>query len=1054
MSRASLCVVSALVVISSLTAPVTAAEEKNSPSSLPVLTLRTGEHPSFDRVVFDAPKGVSHKVVQNGSAVTVEFNSAAKLSIPNKKDLPRVKGFEVVSGGDGTAPLVVRFSIDPKTSIKSFMSGSSIVMDVTGKAVPDVKTASENTPQPAKEAPKPAAPTPEQAKPAQEPPASQAKPAQLQITPTPLPPREQTKEAVPAPAAADAPIVPATRQQPAPNTFDAQLKAAPTNKPVSSIAPTPNAAPVVPIATGETSLPKEAAPFVSPTIRLDPQVVKKVRDILHEKEPLPVAVFDPRVQIGAAVFARGGAVTIIFDRKMAGNALITSPPPRLDLEPISLPNNTGFRIIVPDGVGVRATRKDTAWEIYLVPANSPPPLSTEFVSQPDFALGARLMIPTAAPPQAVYYPDPVVGDDLVVLPLRETGGFTVRRRLADFFIIPAAQGLVLKPRHEKVVARTVPDGVEITAEGGLKLSSSVDTGAALHPRERDGKAYKPLYDFEKWKGQAGETFTQVRQKLLRTVIEVKTDDKVLPRLDVARFYFAHGMGQEALSALSMIVKDLPEIESHPDFLAIRGGSRVLVSQFPEAITDLSHPSLVDQPEATLWRAAASAGMRDWVNAFDQFNSVWDLLSGYPEPFRSRFSILGIEAAVAIGRDDKISRWVLDFEKQGYNATYQPALVYLKGVTYSKAGRADMAEKMWRQVVRSPDRLYKVRSELALVDLGVATKSLTAKQAAERLEGLRFAWRGDDLELDILIRLGGFYMEAKEFRKGFEGLTQALRLFPNAPQTPMLRAELTRNFLDLFMTDKGKDLSPIDALSLFTDFKSLLPAGEEGNEARKTLAERLIDIDLLDPAAKLLKDVIKNSKDPAERVKTATRMAAVSLLDRKAEDALAYLDQSHAEASTLSDSIQAERQLLRVRALSETGKYTEALAALPQNNGKSVKLLRADIALRAKNWGDATKALLELVGPPDASKPMEEEKASWLVSAALAMAQGADLNGLDRLAVDYGAVMDKTSKANVFRILTRPEEMSQMKDLRGAQARLGEVDMFKDILDSYRKTPAP
>ena len=46
-------------------------------------------------------------------------------------------------------------------------------------------------------------------------------------------------------------------------------------------------------------------------------------------------------------------------------------------------------------------------------------------------------------------------------------------------------------------------------------------------------------------------------------------------------------------------------------------------------------------------------------------------------------------------------------------------------------------------------------------------------------------------------------------------------------------------------------------------------------------------------------------------------------------------------------------------------------------------------------------------------------------------------------------MDKTSKSNIFRILTRPEKVSQMKDIQAAQGKLSEVDMFRSVLDGYR-----
>ena len=51
-------------------------------------------------------------------------------------------------------------------------------------------------------------------------------------------------------------------------------------------------------------------------------------------------------------------------------------------------------------------------------------------------------------------------------------------------------------------------------------------------------------------------------------------------------------------------------------------------------------------------------------------------------------------------------------------------------------------------------------------------TLGAAEAIARLERLRFAWRGDDLELDILNKLGASYMKAHNYAEGFNTIRQA------------------------------------------------------------------------------------------------------------------------------------------------------------------------------------------------------------------------------------------------------------------------------------------
>jgi len=1017
----SLRLVCAFAALLSLTGTGTAADKgvEKTGGGLALIPMRVGEHPDFDRIVFDAPQGTSYSLKRNGDSLTVTFSRAARVTLA-RQTLARAKGFTVVSGADGAEALAVRFTLAPKAVVNDFYSGASIVLDVKGAAVAEGAASS--------------APVAEKAAPA-------AVPSIPVITPEPLPPKaEQAKPAAPVEKAE-------AKKEPQAAVVVQDVH---DLEKLKDVAPPAQAAPATPV-TPPKPLPEQKSaprrPLVA-EVPFDPAALAQIRSILKETPSKPVAILDPKVSVGAAVFARGGYVTLLFDRKLIGDSLIGSPPPRVKLEPLELPQNTGYRIAVPAGVGVRATRNDTAWEIYLVREGTEKALSTEFVVQPSFALGARLLVPTGNPPAPIYFNDPVVGDDVIVLPLRETGAFTNRRRMADFQVVPAAQGLVIKPLRDRVIARASADGVEITAEGGLKLSPVQDTGDYGAARQGDQRG-KILFDFARWKGTVGDSFTRTRQKLMQTIIEVADDERVLARLDLARFFFANGMGNEALSILNYIVGKLPEIEQHPDFLAVRAGANVLADHYQAAIQDLTTPSLQNQPEAILWQAIAAAGVRDWQTSFEDFSRTMDILLDYPEPMRSRFAVLAIESASAVGNDPKMLDWINRLEKGGYTSEAEPALRYLRGVLYSKTGKTEMAEKLWHEVVKKQDRLYKIRAELALVDLGVASKSLTPKQAVGRLEGLRFAWRGDDLEFDILRRLGGFYLDAKDFKNGFAVLSRALTLFPDSPDTKALRVDMVKTFSSVFLTDMGKDMSPIDALTLYTEYKTLIPAGAEGNAVRKNLAERLISIDLLDQATKLLDDDLKNAPTPEERVKTATRLAGVQLLDHKAEAALAYLDKSQEEAQGQPQAVRDERQLLRVRALSEMGKVQAAVEALPANHDKTTLLLRADIAMRGKNWADAAATLMDLVGPLQADKPLTDERAQWLVQAAVAMAQAGDTGGLDRLAVDYGTAMDRTNKGNLFKIITRPETMGAMKDLQAAQSRLSEVDMFRDVLEAYR-----
>jgi len=990
------------------------------------LVVRAAEHKDFDRIVFDIPRGVPYVIQRDGTAVKVHFSLQASVDTKATARLARVKGFVAQTGnGEGKDKLLVTFNVSPNATVKDMMSGPSVVIDVYGPSAEEQAQAKEQPKEKPKEQVKtqtPQKPEPAKTEPPKETLTAEPSPGTTKLAKTELPKQEQ-------------------------------------EKPLLAESPKQEETPPAPAA----SAPSTPAPAVNPPAEQPPEQPEAppapTKPLELGAKPELVATMDPKMPVGVAIFARGGFGTILFDRKLTVDpvALTSGSPLKIKLEPINLVHNNGWGFEIPENTEVRATRAGTAWKIYLVRKTDEAAVSTNFIAQPDFALGARILLPINDAPNPIRYTDPIVGDELIVIPLQNSTAFSIKRRMADFVVIPAAQGVVIKPLHEKVTVRTFAEGIEITAEGGLKLSPAVDTGSTppILKKTAKGKSNRQIFDLVAWKGRPGEDFTTTRQKLTQTVIDVPESQRNLARLELARFYFANGMGEEALALMGVLARQTPDIEGHPEFLALRGAIRILVGHASEGLKDLSDPSLENQPEITLWQAVGAAQVRDWTAAEEKFNYTEELWNAYPEPFRTRFSILAIESALSLDKDREAAEWLDRLEIKSKNDESTPAMKYLRGVLQSKSGRADQAEKLWREVAKSNDRLYKIRAELALIDLGVATKSTTPAQAVERLEGLRYAWRGDDLELDILRRLGGFHVEAKNYKVGLAAMQQAVRLYPHSSLTPPIKAEMAKIFHDLYMTDLGENLSPVDALTMYNEYRDLIPAGQEGNALKRNLAERLVQVDLLEQAANLLEEQLKNGLKGEERMRIGARLAAIRLLDHKPDVAIAALEMSQADmpAGDSTNEILAERRLLRARAVSEKGKYDDALLLLQGEDGKNANILRADITMKAQRWPEAAKVLQELVGsPPKAGYQLTEEQAGWLVNEAIALSLSNDTTGLDKLAIDYGPAMAGTAQRDTFRVLTRPEKDTQMKDIAAAQAKISEVDMFRGFLDAYRGAP--
>ncbi len=992
------------------------------------LAIRFGVHPNFDRIAIDKPSGVRHEVKRDGAALSVEFFSPISFnerSFSSSK-LGRIKYKSSLEGGK-----ILLFNVSPQATIKDSAAGRTIVIDVFGP--------------PASEAAIPAA-----------------------ISVAPVAPENTAKKPVQEKTAK-------ALSQPAKDMADAN-KNPPESEaepfPVlDALAPAPSSAVIVDaplsgdkaaVGGGDPSPVKLKAEEQHQVLTAtpNPTVVLPLRQAARNLEGFPEIGFshemllslDPKMAVGLAAFVRGGYCTIIFDRKitMSLEELANGAKIKVKAEVLDLPRNSGYRFAIPNGVFISVGLSGTAWRIMAGRGRVEPYASADLIVQPDYALGARVMLPVSNLPDPVRFNDPVVGDDLIVMPLRQASAFGAARRLTDFEVISSSQGLVIKPFHEKVVMRSISDGAEVTADGGLLLSPSSDTGAQQQSSKRAKLASqgKTLFDFATWRGKPNETFTAARQRLMQTIVDVPEMERNRARLDLARFYFTYGMGNEALSMLFMLARQVPDLATHADFLALRGAARILADHPAEGLNDLEDPEIGYSPEIELWRAVAAARLRDWKTAEEKFNVAEQVLAAYPEPFHSRFQVLSVESAIAMGKDREAAEWLDRMETNPHLDEVYPAIRYLRGVMSVKSGRAESAASLWRETARSRDRLYKIRAELALTDLGVATHSITARQAADRLEGLRFAWRGDDLELDILHRLGSFYIEAGDFKSGLAILSQATRLFPNGELTKQIRAEMETAFRNVFSTDAGKNMPPMEALSLYQEYHDLMPKGAGGDLVGVNLAERLVEVDLLEQAATLLEGLVRTAADPEGKSRMGARLAAIRLLDRNSAAAIAALEMSEMQA--MPESLREERILLRARAISEQDKHEDALALLKNDNSVAARTLKADITMRAQKWTDAAAVLRDLAGaPPAAGETLSDEKAQWLVNCAVAMSLSGDTDGLGKLAIDFGAAMAGTQQSDTFRVLTRPEKAVQMRDIAAAQSKMGEVDMFRGFLDKYR-----
>jgi hypothetical protein len=930
----------------------------------PRLNVRTGEHPGYNRLVFDWTGAVGYKVGRGDGKFDIRFNRAATIDAAKLRRKLRklVTAIEVANKGRG---LRVGLRLKPGVRVRHFRDGTRVVVDVlAGVATTAKKSKKSDKPQ------------------------ASGRPVSL------------TKLASQKKARAKAKARAKRRARRAQKKFG------------------PKAALV--------------------TVRVVRQSPNKLN-----------ARFNWRRAVAAAFYRRNGNIWIYFDEaaridlgglKTLGDGMIES------VQQYQVPKGALVRVGVSSRYAPVVQNIRGSWVLDIGPRRftklkKPIEIKVEAGDQ----AGPRVIAALPNPGPLVMLRDPEVGDVIGIVPVKSAGyGVEKPRRFIDFTLFSSALGVAYRPLTEGLQVASAKSGVVFSGPRGLRISRAEDIARGV-ASAAGGSDSRLLWNIEAWRRGTSEQIDEMRGTLLRRVVAASPARRNNARIDLAKFYFSNGRAADALGIIDVVSRQKPTRDQKLVLRSLRAATKYLLNHYGEAEQDFDDPNLKAEQGAIPWLGALAAAKGNWRDAHEKFLAADKVTELYPIWLRRRFLLLAAEAALVSGNSDTASAYLKSLNTLAPLPEQKADIEYLRGYLLKRAGKLDQAKRLWGTLANSRNRPVRAKAMFAIVEADLEQKKIDRLEAIKRLEDLSFAWRGDVFEFDLLRRLGELYIAENNYREGFTRLRQAASYFKKVEGAEGVTELMNSYFRKLYLGGVADKLPPVTALALFEEFRELAPAGSDGDEMIRKLADRLAKVDLLDDAAKLLDHQVEFRLDGAEKARIGLRAAIIRLLDDKPEKGLATLNDS--EVPDMPVALDRQRRYLKANILGKLERLDEAMALLVGDFSDEADKTRIGILWRKAKWPEVSIVLQRTLSKRELTAK-DEEGARLVMQWVIARSMLGDNAGIETLRDRFGDIMAKTSQAKAFKVLVG-NDLDGIADYPTLVKAAGDIDRLQAFMSQYR-----
>jgi tetratricopeptide (TPR) repeat protein len=649
--------------------------------------------------------------------------------------------------------------------------------------------------------------------------------------------------------------------------------------------------------------------------------------------------------------------------------------------------------------------------------------------------------------KSVTLNDPAAKDQIVAVPGNLGQSVPSERTYVEFKALPTAAGVALTPFVDDLSVKVDSPRIAISRSGGLALTQSAASTLTM-PVHTAAGGEQAFLDFAVWGRLSNGSFLATQRQLRDQLVHAHGNGAVLARLALARFYLANGFSAEALGMLNLLAAGNPSDKVALQIQVMRAAADYRMGRYRDACNAIAGAGLDTNRHVMLWRGLIHAAMGDADGAAAELDLAMPVLNRYIPALQAEVRLAAANAALTLGRNDAAKAQIARL-----SANLPPELAaeatLARGRLASAWGDMSQATHRFAEAEKNGNNETAAKAIYYRIDGALKANRLPAAAAINALERLRFRWRGDNLELMTLNRLSSLYFKEKRWRDGLATLRVAAKYFPTSDFGIKAQDQMRSIFAALYLKGKADSMKPTEALGLFYDFVDLTPIGPEGDEMIRKMADRLVSVDLFDPAEELLQyQVTKRLDNGMARAQVAARLAMIQMLDHKPKEALNTLTSTG--ISTMPDDVRYQRLLLQARALMELKRWDEAIDLIDVDNTPETAKLRAEIYWQSGNWTVAAQKSEQMLGNRWHDGPaLSAEERQLTMRAAIAYSLAGDEPSLERVRARFTVKMKQTPDAEAFAVVTQRIDMQGMA-FREAASKVAAVDSLRTFVKNLQK----